>query len=99
MKRGKSAKDIAFENERAKFRKQIRELTNSLNDKQKQIDALNESAAEKDVLIAQQKEWIERLLEYTELSEEDMKRLIKKEKLTAQIVENMASMQRIFTRF
>ena len=38
----KSAKDIAFEKERMKFRSEIRELTNCLNDKKKQISELNE---------------------------------------------------------
>ena len=99
MKDKKSAKDIAFDKERAKFRKEIRELTDCLNRKQRQIDGLSESVREKDVVISQQKEWIERLLEYTELSEEDMKKLLAKEKATAEIVENFASMQRIFGRF
>lgn len=83
----KSAKDIAFEKERAKFRGEIRRLTDCLNSKQKQIDKLKEAVGEKDIIISQQKEWIERLLKYTELSEEDMKKLIKKEKKTAEIAE------------
>lgn len=95
----KSAKDIAFDKEKTKFRKEIRQLTDCLNDKQKQIDGLNEAIRETNILISQQKEWIERLLEYTELSEEDMKKLLQKEKTTAEIMENFASMQRIFGRF
>lgn len=95
----KSAKDIAFDKERTKFRKEIRQLTDCLNDRQKQIDGLSEIVREKDIVISQQKEWIERLLEYTELSEEDMKKLLQKEKTTAEIMENFASMQRIFGRF
>lgn len=95
----KSAKDIAFDKERAKFRSEIRNLTECLNNKQKQIDELNEAIREKDAVISQQKEWIERLLEYMELSEEDMKQLIEKDKKTAEIIDNFASMQRIFGRF
>lgn len=95
----KSAKDIAFDKERAKFRSEIRNLTDQLNNKQKQIEGLNEAIREKDVAISQQKEWIERLLEYTELSENDMKQLIEKDKKTAEIVDNFASLQRIFGRF
>lgn len=95
----KSAKDIAFEKERAKFRSEIRKLTDCLNNKQKQIDILNEIIRDKDVVISQQKECIERLLEYTELSEEDMKQLIEKDRKTAEIIDNFASLQRIFGRF
>lgn len=95
----KSAKDIAFDKERAKFRSEIRNLTDCLNNKKKQIDGLNETIMEKDVVISQQKEWIERLLEYTELSEDDMKQLIEKDKKTAEIVDNFACLQRIFGRF
>lgn len=95
----KSAKDIAFERERVKFRSEIRKLTDCLNNKQKQIDGLNETVRKKDIVISQQKEWIERLLKYTELSEEDMKKLLEKEKATAEIIENFARIQRLFGRF
>lgn len=95
----KSAKDIAFDKERAKFRKEIRELESRIDKEQKKVMELVELVSKKDIVISQQKEWIERLLEYTELSEEDMKKLIAKEKSTAEIVEHLASMQRIFGRF
>lgn len=95
----KSAKDIAFDKKRAKFRSEIRKLTDCLNNKQKKIDGLNETIREKDIVISQQKEWIERLLKYTELSENDMKHLIEKDRKTAEIIDNFASMQRIFGRF
>lgn len=87
----KSAKDIAFEKERAKFRSQIRELANCLNAKQKQIDELNETIREKDQVIAQQEEWIERLLEYTEISKEDLQDLINSEKDKAEIREKIST--------
>lgn len=95
----KSAKDIAFDKERAKFRSEIRNLTDSLNKSQKRIDELNETLREKDVVISQQKEWIGRLIEYTELSEDDMKSLIEKDKKTAEIVDNFRSLQQVFGRF
>lgn len=87
----KSAKDIAFEKERVKFRSEIRELTNCLNTKQKQMDELNEILREKDQIITQQEEWIERLLEYTELEKEDMQKLINNEKDKAEIREKLSS--------
>lgn len=91
MKQQKSAKDRAFENERAKFRIEIRRLTNCLNDKQKQIDGLNETVREKDEVISQQKEWIDRLLEYTEMSKEDLQALIEREKDKAEIRERVST--------
>lgn len=87
----KSAKDIAFEKERAKFRSNIRELSNCLNIKQKQIDELNEAIREKDQVIAQQEEWIERLLEYTEIPKEDLQDLINSEKDKAEIREKIST--------
>lgn len=95
----KSAKDIAFDKEREKFRSEIRKQTDDLNKKQKQIDELNEVIREKDVVISQQKEWIDRLLEYTELSEDDIKQLIEKDKKTAEIIGNFRSLQQVFGRF
>ena len=91
MKKQKSAKDIAFEKERAKFRSEIRMLTDSLNDKQIQIDGLNETVREKDDVIRQQKEWIDRLLEYTEMSNEDLQALIESEKDKAEIRERVST--------
>lgn len=99
MRNNKSAKDIAFDKERAKFRKEIRELSASLNDKEKQIGELKDVVREKEEVITKQKEWIERLLEYTELTEDEMRKLIKKEKYTAEIIKEFASMQRAFSRF
>ena len=91
MKQQKSAKDIAFEKERAKFRSEIRRLTDSLNDKQIQIDGLSETVREKDDVIRQQKEWIDRLLEYTEISKEDLQSLIESEKDKAEIRERIST--------
>lgn len=99
MKNNKSAKDLAFEKERAKFRSEIRKLNHCLNDKEKQIDGLNEIIIEKDEVINQQKEWINRLLEYTELSEKDMRKIIDKEKATSEIIDHFQSMSRIMGRF
>ena len=91
MKQHKSAKDIDFENERAKFRSEIRNLTDCLNDKQKQIDGLSETVREKDDVIRQHKEWIDRLLEYTEMSKEDLQKLIESEKDKAEIRERIST--------
>ena len=58
--------------------------------KKKQIE-MNSPDFQKDEIIAQQKEWIERLLEYTEISKEDLKMLIDSEKDKAEIREKLSS--------
>lgn len=58
MERKKSAKDIAFEKERAKFLHEIRRLSELVRKQQKQIDVLNETVMEKDSVIRQQMDWI-----------------------------------------
>ena len=91
MAKKQSAKDLAFEKERSKFRSEIRKLTDCLNDKEKQIDGLNETVREKDEVIRQQEEWIFRLLEYTELSKEELQNLIESEKDKAKIRESVTT--------
>ena len=85
MKQKQSAKDLAFEKERAKFRKKIRELEREINglklsymQKENELRAVNSQ-------LSQKEDWIVRLLEYTELSEDDMKAIIDKEKSVAKV--------------
>lgn len=92
----KSAKDLAFEKERSKYKKQIKELERQIeNDrllcaqKDHEIDILQSRLSEKE-------DWIKRLLEYTELSEEDMKSFLAKEKNTASIVNHIAALEHAF---
>ncbi len=83
MKKQKSAKDIAFDKERAKYRKKIRELEYDISELRL---AIIQKDNELNVLrneLDQKQDWIRRLLEYTELSEEDMKTIINKEKSVA----------------
>lgn len=99
MSTKKSAKDIAFEKERAKYRGQIRELEREIKNIKIEKIQLKEQLAELEQEIEGLKSWIERLLEYTELSEEDMKKIVMKDKLSAEIVGQMASLNRIFRRY
>lgn len=99
MSTKKSAKDMAFEKERAKYRGQIRELKREIKDIKIEKIQLKEQLSELEQEIEGLKSWIERLLEYTELSEEDMKRIVMKDKLSAEIVGQMASLNRIFGRY
>ncbi len=85
MKQKQSSKDLAFEKERAKFRKKIRELEYEINSlkllymqKENELRVVNSK-------LSQKEDWIVRLLEYTELSEDDMKAIIDKEKSVAKV--------------
>lgn len=77
---------MAFEKERAKFRKKIKELEHEINSlhlavsqKDNELNAIRND-------LSQKEDWIRRLLEYTELSEDDMKAIIDKEKSFAKAV-------------
>ena len=80
----KSAKDIAFDKERAKYRKQIRELEEKIKvterNSQARISELVEQIDTLEQKILEQNEWIERLLEYTEVSKEEVIDAINAEK-------------------
>lgn len=94
----KSAKDLAFEKERAKYRKKIRELELELSknniEKRELIDRIAEIERERDEL----RDWVDRLLEYTEMSEHDMKRILEKEKYLAAASKNMHTLFDIYKR-
>ena len=87
----KSAKDLAFEKERAKLRSEIRNLQYQILDMDNQIKELNEIIFDRENELRQQSEWIDRLLEYTEISKEDLQMLIKSEKDKAEIRERVSS--------
>lgn len=65
-----SKKDIAFEKERVKFRQEIRNLTKENKDKEETINNLLQENMKLENQIEEQKDWIERLLDYCNLSED-----------------------------
>lgn len=83
----KSAKDIAFDKERAVFRKQIREL---------EIRELRNLISQKETEMAEKDDWIRRLLDYTELSEDDLKKFIENEKIKAHIYDGFGLIDKMF---
>lgn len=98
MKQKQSAKDLAFEKERAKFRKKIRELEHEIN-------CLNYAIMQKEnelrvvsSQLSQKEDWIVRLLEYTELSEEDMGAIIDKEKSAAKVTKMFSELGSVMSR-
>lgn len=91
----KSAKDLAFDKERAKYRKEIREL-NSLVIKQRiDIDKLKQDIDRKDMELLEKDEWIRRLLEYMDMSEEDMRKIIQKDKNMSDIAERLSDINKM----
>jgi hypothetical protein len=85
----KSKKDIAFDKERSKLRTEINSLKSLLAQRDKQLVELQEIIHQKDAELAEAKDWIERLLEYTEMSKEDMQKILTSEKDKAEIQERL----------
>lgn len=76
----KSAKDMAFEKERGKFRSEIRTLEARCSDLQSKVKKMEDTIRENEETIRKQADWIERLLAYTDISEDEMKKLVSMEK-------------------
>lgn len=76
----KSAKDRAFDRERVKLQRQRREAEDLNAQLRREIRTLEEKVRGLEHAIAEKDDWIARLLEYTELSKEDLKRSIEKDK-------------------
>ncbi len=95
----KSAKDIAFDKERLAFRKEIRELKRNVLDKNDEIQHLKDLLNQKDNEISEKEDWIRRLLEYMDLSEDDLKKFINNEKIKADIYDGFGVMDKIFSKY
>lgn len=95
MKTTKSAKDVAFEKERERYRKKIKQLEYDISSLKV---ALSQKDNELNIFrneLLQKEDWIRRLLEYTELSEEEMKNLLDKEKTKAKVLEMIGELASI----
>lgn len=99
MKKTKSAKDLAFDKERAKYRKEIRELNSLVSKQNINIDRLKQDIDRKDMELQEKDEWIRRLLEYMDMSEEDMRKIIQKDKTMAEAAERLSDINKVVSRF
>lgn len=99
MKKTKSAKDLAFDKERAKYRKEIRELNSLVSKQNINIDRLKQDIDRKDMELVEKDEWIRRLLEYMDMSEEDMRKIIQKDKTMAEAAERLSDINNMVSRF
>lgn len=98
-KRVKSAKDIAFDKERHRLYSEIRGLEALVTQRDRQLLELQEIIHQKDAELAEAKDWIERLLEYTEMSKEDLQLLLTSEKDKAEIKERLKTSLGILSMF
>ena len=99
MKKEKSAKDLAFDRERAKYRKEINDLRVELDKKEIEKTHLSEKVSELENKCSELKDWIDRLLEYTEITEDDMKKIIRKDVETSKAMEHFNSLVSVMDRF
>lgn len=99
MKNKKSAKDLAFDKERAKYRHEIKDLQREVKENLREVEALNQKISELEESIREKDEWINRLLEYTELTEEDIKNQIQKDKSVSEVIDHMEEMNSIICGF
>lgn len=99
MSRKQSPKDIAFEKERSKYRKEIRQLECENKQLLITISNLKECISQKDSELQEKQDWINRLLEYTELSEDEMRDIIDFQKFSVQLMEKYESLLQSFPIF
>lgn len=95
----KSAKDIAFDKERASFRKRIRELEREVHNKELENRELRNVISQKETEITEKDDWIRRLLEYMDLSEEDLKKFLENEKAKADIRDSFRFVDKMFSKY
>lgn len=94
----KSKKDLAFDKERAKFRGEIRQLKGDIQSKDMQIRGLMNQIGELENKIQELTDWNERLLEYMDMPEEDMRRVLREKDIELQVRETIKDITRIFCR-
>lgn len=75
-----TAKDLAFERERLTWRRKLRAEQENHDKTKEQIRELERRLEEKDDLLRSKDDWIERLLEYTELDRDDIAKVVEKQK-------------------
>lgn len=72
-----TAKDLAFERERMTWKRKFRA---ERENHEKELDDLKRQLEEKDDLLRSKDDWIERLLEYTELDRDDIAEVVERQK-------------------
>ena len=97
--KNKSSKDLAFDRERAKYRHEISTLQREIKENLREIEVLNQKILELEGSIRQKDDWIRRLLEYTDLTEEDIRNQIQKDRSISEVINRMKEMNDIIGHF
>lgn len=93
--RNKSKKDLAFDKERVKFRFEIRQLKGDIQLKDMQIQGLMNQIGELENKILELEDWNASLLEYMDMPEEDMRRVLREKDIESQAVESIRNIVEI----
>lgn len=88
----KTAKDLAFDRERAKLRRQIRDLQEDLRRARGQIEADDAVIENQEEIIEKQQAEIQKLKELTGLSEEALQMILSDAKRTAEAAEHIKTL-------
>lgn len=99
MKTEKSKKDLAFDKERAKYRHEISTLKREIKENLREVEVLNRKILELEESVRKKDEWIHRLLEYTELTEEDMRNQIAKDRSVSEVINHIEEMSSMICGF
>lgn len=99
MKIEKSKKDLAFDKERAKYRSEIKTLQHEIKENFYEIQRLNQKISKLEDSIRQKDDWIRRLMEYTDLTEEDMRNQIQKDRSISEVINHMEEMNNMIFGF
>lgn len=99
MEKQKSKKDLAFERERAKYRHEISTLQREIKENLREIEVLNQKILELEGSIRQKGDWIRRLLEYTDLTEEDIRNQIQKDMCVLKVFKHIEELDSMIFGF
>lgn len=83
----KSAKDLAFDRERARYQKQINDLKTQLNQKEIELHEANKQFSDLTSKCEELQNWVDRLLGYLDMSEDELRTLIQKDAKIAEFGE------------
>ena len=99
MDRKKSAKDIAFDKERSKLKQEIKRLEGIISEKDKMISQYADGKFKAEAKIEAYEDWIRRLLEYTNMTEDDMRKMIDHDRNMAELTERLNQSLKFFSPY
>ena len=98
MDRKLSAKDLAFEKERVKFRQKINELEIKIKAQEQSINLAMAKAHKAESELAIYKDWVERLLDYCNMTPQELETLLANEKRKNELAERLDGFLKILDR-